>query len=410
MKILVCLISAQHVPNLLAVHAVRPDKLILLVSDKMVDPARWLIKALAFGGLDYGMICEQLRIDKTDSIAHTKSILQEAYEKYPGSEWVVNLTGGTKPMSMAAYEFFRARGSKMLYVSEADQSIAIDFSGGSPLNLNHEISIQEFLAGYGFDLLNPKSLGGGDTRAEKWFELAAMMAADQEDASLRGFLGYMQKLSEEKNGRDRGMNLRADDRASIRKIELREKVSDLFGLEVNAVNGVISGSLDKYAVRFFTGGWLEVFIWGVLRRFNGDGIWDLRMGISFGKKGRPYNKLENEWDIAFMREQSLNIVECKTGEQAQDPSGSDTLYKIEAIKEQLGAIRVRSYLATTAPNVVDTKTGVLKDHIATRAHLYGCKIVTRDVIRQLAELHLSEDDGLDQHIADIFDIKPEASP
>lgn len=298
----------------------------------------------------------------------------------------------------------------MLYVSEADQSIAIDFSGGSPLNLNHEISIQEFLAGYGFDLLNPKSLVGGDTRAEKWFELAAMMAADQEDASLRGFLGYMQKLSEEKNGRDRGMNLRADDRASIRKIELREKVSDLFGLEVNAVNGVISGSLDKYAVRFFTGGWLEVFIWGVLRRFNGDGIWDLRMGISFGKKGRPYNKLENEWDIAFMREQSLNIVECKTGEQAQDPSGSDTLYKIEAIKEQLGAIRVRSYLATTAPNVVDTKTGVLKDHIATRAHLYGCKIVTRDVIRQLAELHLSEDDGLDQHIADIFDIKPEASP
>lgn len=35
MKLLLCLISDQHVPNLLSVHAVKPNLLLLVVSEKM---------------------------------------------------------------------------------------------------------------------------------------------------------------------------------------------------------------------------------------------------------------------------------------------------------------------------------------------------------------------------------------
>ena len=119
--------------------------------------------------------------------------------------------------------------------------------------------------------------------------------------------------------------------------------------------------------------------------------------------------MENEWDVAFMRDQSLCIVECKTGEQGQDPTGNDTLYKLEAIKNQLRAIRVRSYLATTASNVLN-KESQIKKHITNRARIYNCKIIPRWTIWKLADLYLSKDPRLTQQIAEVFELSREASP
>ncbi len=273
--------------------------------------------------------------------------------------------------------------------------------------MDHNISIVEFLAGYGFDLLNPKAMVKAEEKGDKWFDLAVMIATDHEDAFLKGFLGYMYRLSDERNGREKGMDLKEADQVFLMNKKLRSRVSDLFGLKI--YEGVFIGSLNNHAVRFFTGGWLEVFIWGLLRIFEGNDIWDLHMGINFGKKGRPSNEVENEWDVTFMRDQSLCIVECKTGEQGQDPTGNDTLYKLEAIKNQLKAIRVRSYLATTASNVLN-REGQIKKHITNRARIYNCKIIPGWTIRELADIYLSKDPRLTQQIAEVFELSQEASP
>ncbi|NMC09907.1 MAG: DUF1887 family protein, partial [Methanothrix sp.] len=53
MNLLLCLISHQHVPNLLTVHELRPDRLVLLVTKPMEEVANNLINALDLGGLDY---------------------------------------------------------------------------------------------------------------------------------------------------------------------------------------------------------------------------------------------------------------------------------------------------------------------------------------------------------------------
>ena len=53
MKIMACLISGQHVPNLLAIHAVKPDWLDLVVTPRMTGKESQLLKALEVGGLDY---------------------------------------------------------------------------------------------------------------------------------------------------------------------------------------------------------------------------------------------------------------------------------------------------------------------------------------------------------------------
>lgn len=401
MKILVCLISQQHVPNLLTVHELEPNRLVLVVTKLMEDAAMNLLKALAVGGLDYLAKYDITELQDADSIDQIKQALEEVYRGYPGADWIVNLTGGTKPMSIGAYEFFKGK-AIMIYVSERNQSKALDFSGGTPIPLTHRISLAEFIAGYGFDPMNIRAIQENEERARKWFYLSTFFASRSEDSSLRGFLGCLFLLSDDRKGREKGLVLSSSDNVFMRDRDLREKISTTFAL--TADGEVISGRLDKYAVQFLTGGWLEVFLWGMLSRLEGKAIWDCRLGMHVGKKERP---LENDWDMAFMTDQGLRIVECKSGEQGQDKDGGNTLYKIEAIRKQLGALRVKSYLATTAPNILNPNTGEIKDRIATRASLYDCTIIKGEEISRLARLELSKDPNLLGQIAEVFGLNME---
>jgi len=56
MRVLLCLVSDQHVPNLLSVHHYKPEKLVLVESTAM--KARGVsgnfLNALGIGGLEYG--------------------------------------------------------------------------------------------------------------------------------------------------------------------------------------------------------------------------------------------------------------------------------------------------------------------------------------------------------------------
>jgi len=111
MKILVCLISGQHVPNLLTVKAIKPDRLVLLVTPAMKRQEKdsQFLKALSASGLDYSMDDEMIIDQKEEN--SSKAVydnLEQAFSKHADDEWIINLTGGTKPMSIGAYEFSKS--------------------------------------------------------------------------------------------------------------------------------------------------------------------------------------------------------------------------------------------------------------------------------------------------------------
>jgi hypothetical protein len=110
MKVLLCLLSEQHVPNLLSVHHFQPDRLVLVESEvmKAKKSAAHFLSALKLGGLDYDGRCEIEWLHAEDSLEAIRGALRQAYGKHPSADWIANLTGGTKPMSIATYEFFKA--------------------------------------------------------------------------------------------------------------------------------------------------------------------------------------------------------------------------------------------------------------------------------------------------------------
>lgn len=387
MTILLCLLSDQHVPNLLSVHHFKPDQLVLVESDGMQSKgvATHFLGALKKGGLDYDSRHHVQRVASEDDLAHVTATLQDSWDRHPSGDWIANLTGGTKPMSIATHEFFKTRGCRLVYTNSRQPERIIDLTTGLGKTCDHRLSVDEFVTGYGFHLAKPADeLLEARQRAEQplWKHTANILASH---ASGRDVLALDE--AEREKARKKGITLPAE-RFAFPSPDVRSMW----------VDGAATRSLTKYEGEFLTGGWLEVFCYNLLSRHaDALALWDVSLGQSIGHKD-----LSNEIDVCFMHKQGLAMVECKSGSQEHDLSrGMDTLFKVEAVAKQLRALRVRSYLATTGENVLD-KTGKVRAALQSRADFYNCRILPRDQIAELARLELADSPDTAKKIAELF--------
>lgn len=377
MRVLLCLLSEQHVPNLLSVHHFRPDRLVLVETEgmKLRGAADHLLKALQAGELDYANRCDREPLTHEDATPEIRRALQATFGRYPSAEWIVNVTGGTKPMSITAYQFFSALSATLVYINSREPNVIQRMDDSRPSLCVHRPSIAEFLAGYGYASRKPpEKVVEAEARAKAWWDCARVLAAHASADDLIAFGGNEGAESERKRARDRGMIV--EDRhltpAWLAIEPVRLALEQTFGL---------TGRFDKYQVRFLTGEWLEAFLWGMLDRYQGPlGLWDVRLGLEPTRFGDTSG---NEFDVSFMRNYGLWMIECKTGGQEHD-LGGEIFYKVEAVVRQLRALHVRTVLATTSDFLLDTKTGQIRQDLRTRAQIYRCAIVDRDQIRELA--------------------------
>jgi hypothetical protein len=318
-------------------------------------------------------------LDAEDDLDSVRRTLRRAYGRYPGAEWIVNVTGGTKPMSIATFDFFAGlirRGvlaGRLVYTNVSRPARIIDLDSHTTEECCHRLSTKQFLAGYGFESRKADAkLDEGESRARAWWDCSREIALHAGSEALLAL-----NDEDRKRSRDKGLTLRPE-HFRANHPEIRDAVARCFSLQKESDS--LGGKLDKYAVQFLTGGWLEVFLWGLLERAASDlGIWDVRLGLEVGRKG---DTLGNDFDVSFMRAHGLCMIECKSGSQGHDPGG-DILYKIEAVTRQFRALRVQSWLATTSDNVLD-RNGQVKSNIATRAAIYGSRLILPAQIAQLA--------------------------
>lgn len=374
MKVLLCLLSDQHVPNLLSVHHYKPDQLVLIESTAMNQRgvAQNFLNALEIGGLEYENRKHIQALGAEDDFGAIRKALQAAYGRFPSGEWIANATGGTKPMSIATYEFFKALSGKIVYTNVNRPAQIMDMNDGKTETCSYQLTIKEFLAGYGFkSRKQDDKIKEHESRAELCVESATLLARHCSNTEVL-------KLNdvERKRARDKGIEL-ANERFAFPCERLRH-----IWLDDSPCR-----KLSKYEAEFLTGGWLEVFFWNLLKQHAKPlGIWDVRLGLEVGRCG---DQSGNDFDVSFMHDYGLSMMECKSGSQEHDP-GADILYKVEAVTRQFRALRVRSYLATTSSNVLD-KAGNVKQSLRTRSEIYNCRILTTNDIQRLADESVTAD-------------------
>lgn len=378
MKVMLCLLSDQPIPNLLSVHHLKPDRLILIESEDMrkKKTADHFRQALQFGGLDYTQRVEIHPLDLVDDLEAVRQCLRKAYGSHSSASWIANLTGGTKPMSIAAYEFFKAVGARLVYINAARPDEMLRLDGSQAEKCSHHLSIAEFLAAYGFASTKADNkIAEAETRANQWWPLARAIAEYIPERDLLSMNREEWALIREK-----GLELKPDHVIALPP-EVKLALQAAFGLE--SAGDSLTGKVDKYVGKFLTGEWLEVFFWKLLETHAAALEIDcVRLGVEVKQKDSP---APTDFDVAFIRHYALGVIECKSGAQEQVDDPNAPLDKLEARSQQFRALHVNPVLATTStsPKMLDER-GQLKANIAARARLYNSRIVTVYQIQELA--------------------------
>ncbi len=144
-----CLVSAQVTPNLTPIidPRTRPHTVVLALSAEMSERADWLERVIRPRGI------RVLRwpVDHPYDIEQTQNQLLAQISEYPAhDQLVLNATGGTKPMSIAAYEIFRHLDLPIFYVHpERDRLIWMHPKGWSPIDLDDRLKLEDFLDAHG---------------------------------------------------------------------------------------------------------------------------------------------------------------------------------------------------------------------------------------------------------------------
>lgn len=330
----VCLISEQTIPNILGIDYFNPDSVLFISTQEMQRRKKSLalIETLErFGKL---IPYEEIIVHE-DSVPDCQSKLSQWISGKEDSYFTVNITCGTKIMSIAVFEFFRTRKSKIFYIPVGKN----EFSQIFPLSIetikiSRRLTVIEYLLAYSLKVLNEKYLSVYKSQALYRKETTRFILGNYQ--KLKRLLTELFKLLHSKREEDNFfINISYDTNNRLEK-ELFERLS------FNISSSQASKLLTKSEIRYLTGGWLEEYVFLCLNNLRGSIIDDTEFSLVL----RNPQGTVNEFDVMFTKDNSLYFIEVKSLNPEQEIIKS-SLYKIGALQKEFG-IRCYSFFVSTS--------------------------------------------------------------
>lgn len=367
----VCLVSEQTIPNILGIYHFKPDKVVFCTTDRMETEKRTeaIIGALKLYGLDYSSAHDRVRVDQDCLEDCELKFKNEIAQKYKDEKVIVNLTGGTKIMVLAAHNVFNEIAEQMIYTPiPKNEFITVFPKEGnckSPVPLNLRLSVEAYVTAYGVNVKNRNKIEQLKSAALKNKELCRWMIQNYmgiEDI-LGEFYGWLSGQRDEKK-----YMLKAD---YISKKQEEIELLRRLGVDRKSINKTFL----KNEIRFLTGDWLSDFCFNEISELTVD---DCVTGIELvSPKGT-----NNEFDVMFTKDNALYIVECKSLKQKHDKD-ADILYKISSLQHDFG-LRVKGFLVSTARNILDNSNNI-KDSTLRRAKQCNTDVIHPDEIKDMGK-------------------------
>ena len=335
----VCLISAQAAPNLLPIldSEFKPKKAIFLVSKTMKQRAEYLAKT--FEKLNVKVKLKNISDEFNFGLMEEE--IFKLVEEYENESIALNVTGGTKLMSIAAENAFSALGKPIFYI-DTDSNHILFISKNEEqkwlpnLEMKAKNKIDIYLSAYGSTVLstqNPierkKYLPAIEPFIKNYDNYTQVIPLLNLHATLSQSNGYKSEYTK--------------DNKKIGKLD-----ELLLGLDYQGLLNYDGQTIDfknREIKTFLNGGWLEDYTYFQLKEIAN--IEDIACGADVANPKFKLGKNEyssenkgnkNEFDIVFMAKNKLHIIECKT--QLMDKNGGikadDILYKLETLKDYGG--------------------------------------------------------------------------
>lgn len=360
-NVLVSLVSDQTIPNVLFIKEMENElekdvrKYLFVSTEAMEDKGK--TDSNVQGSRIEKSKTERIKVVE-DSIGDINSKLREFAKKNLSDEdnLIINLTGGTKIMSIGVWNFFKERKSIIYYLPIGKNIYKQIFppSESREHKLKFRISLKDYLISYGIEI---KSKDINNTLKGKEYTeyLFREFLNDKID------MGIISELR--KGGNKKEIQLDGRTESFLEKIN--------FSTEKERY-------INKKEINYLIGGWFEEYEYNLIRehiQLDDDKI-GLNAKIS-------HKNTTNEFDVMFVFENTLYVVECKTS--LGKGMLNRTLYKLSALKKNFG-LSVKSYVFTLDKNLRNPEGEIKKDY-QNRASLLGVRLVDRAILSEKNELN-----------------------
>ena len=157
--ILVSIISDQTIPNLLIIKelAGKYHGQIFISTKKMEEAGKsfWIEKA---AGINPGTI-QRIEVDENNWTDINEKLTNFIWPE--NSKYIINLTGGTKVMTLAVYEFFSKPGNRVIYapIGKNQYEELFPKRGLIPEKIEYRLNVWEYLTAFGINFIKKEVPG-----------------------------------------------------------------------------------------------------------------------------------------------------------------------------------------------------------------------------------------------------------
>lgn len=311
-SVLVSIISGQTIPNLLLIKefAGKFDELLFITSFEMEgrgniadSRSRWIERSckIAEGTTRRIEVAEDCWADISEKL---KSLNDDADVQY-----IVNLTGGTKIMTLAIFEYFARRGNTIYYIPFPKNEYHELYPAKNKCHkLSYRCNLKEYLMAHGLHYTHNEELLAPPAETLAFFE-------------------------------------------KVKKANF----------DFQAVPEIVFAHdfLDKGKKAYYSGIWFEEYVYHKLREVFKLSVSNIAMGVKLVRDPKEVEN-DNEYDVMFIRSNTLHVIECKGSAGRSKKASLDRyLYKLGAITKNFG-LKVNTYLFTLT-NLSDSYGNILKN-------------------------------------------------
>lgn len=318
MKTIICLVSRQAMANVIPVLELKPQKVMLLITKEEEMVALNLRKLFSKYNID--TIIFNKKLDAYD-IDDVKKVCMDVIRK-SDDEVILNLTGGTKTMAVAAYEIFRSVDKKIIYHNPVGRKLIFLNPLNHPdIEVSLKINVEDYLLAHGYKITEEKTSSG---MAEKYIKLFKNF----DKSRFSDFIDFYNYSKKEIKLEDPKVSKQFKDfnfSKSYDKITLIDKKNNI------KLNFSLSG--------FNFGDWLESLLFLTLKeKYYPD---DIKYSVKVKKGG-----ISSEIDVMFTRDCRLYLYSCKDKKKT---TKSD-IYEIEVLRNVTGGTFGEANLVLTNDN------------------------------------------------------------
>lgn len=362
-----CLVSQQATPNFVPAldGRFRPREIVLAISDDMAERAGWL----EAGFRSLGIKTTRLRIRDAWDVPSIQEDLLQFMAEDEQKNIALNVTGGTKPMAIAAQQVFGAADKPIFYVHPQRNEVMPLFSSDPAFQIQERVTLKDYLGIHGYTITRQ------DKREfdERWYLLAEEWVKDVEL-----FADPLRQLNYVAQQAEKSLKAPLPDHRKYPKVWAMIDKLDQYGIASAATSNLV---FPSETARFFAnGGWLELHVARAIERLAAR---HGAQGVARSLRVESAGHARNEIDVAALVHNRLYLIECKTrGMRSESDAagpGAETLYKLDSLTA-LGGLNTRGMLASYQP---------LETWDKQRARDLGINIIEGGQLRNLDE-HLTK--------------------